>query len=387
MTKQNEIIKAVIEDAVKNRASDIHLEPLESEFRIRYRIDGMLHETQSLPKEQQDSVMAMLKTLAGMDADKKQAPQYGKISMNLENKEWELMVSILPAVHGESAVIKVLDKSGFMLGLEDIGLLPENRKCFKKLINLSSGMILAAGPAGSGKTTTLYAALSHINQKERKIITIEDSVECQLDGINQVQTMPQSDFTFTSGLRSMLIQSPDIIMVGGINEPETAEVSIRLAVTGYLVFSAIHANNAAEAVVRLLNMGIKPYLAASAVQGVLAQRLVRTICPSCREPHNPSKEEISELSLTAGESEHLELYKGKGCSACNNTGFKGRMAVHELLIMNDSLRESVLKGASGSVLYNKAKECGMVTLKEDGMKKVKRGYTTIGEILRVVKNV
>jgi type IV pilus assembly protein PilB len=344
------LVNMLIEEALKRRASDIHVEPLEHKFRIRYRIDGVLHEIQGPPKRLQGSIISRLKIMAGMDIAEKRLPQDGRIKLAMENKELDLRVSTLPAIHGESVVMRILDKSSFMVGLEDMGFLPENRRDFERLINLPNGMILVTGPTGSGKTTTLYATLSHINQKERKVITIEDPVEYQLDGINQVQVKPQINLTFASGLRSMLRQAPDIIMVGEIRDLETAEIAVQSALTGHLIFSTLHTNDAAGAIMRLADMGIKPYLAASTVQGILAQRLVRTICPSCREVYQPSKEEMVMLSIVPGQLKDLELYKGKGCYACNDTGFKGRMGIYELLVMNDSLRELVLENAPSAVL-------------------------------------
>ncbi|MBU1912572.1 MAG: type II secretion system ATPase GspE [Candidatus Omnitrophica bacterium] len=380
------LVNMLIEEALKRRASDIHVEPLENKFRIRYRIDGVLHEIPGPPKRLQGSIISRLKIMAGMDIAEKRLPQDGRIKLNLEKKELDLRVSTLPAIHGESVVMRILDKSSFMVGLEDMGLLPENKKDFERLINLPNGMILVTGPTGSGKTTTLYATLSHINQKERKVITIEDPVEYQLDGINQVQVKPQINLTFANGLRSMLRQAPDIIMVGEIRDLETAEIAVQSALTGHLIFSTLHTNDAAGAVTRLVDMGIKPYLVASTVQCIMAQRLVRTICPSCREAYKLSEEEIAILSLDAGQSKDLELYKGKGCSACSNTGFKGRMGIYELLVMNDRLRELVLENTPSTVLCKKAREFGMRTLKEDGVEKVKRGYTTIEEVLRVTQD-
>jgi general secretion pathway protein E/type IV pilus assembly protein PilB len=380
------LVNMIIEEALKRRASDIHIEPLEHKFRIRYRIDGVLHEIQGPPKRLQGSIISRLKIMAGMDIAEKRMPQDGRIKLKLEKKELDLRVSTLPATYGESVVMRILDKSGFMVGLEDMGFLPENKKDFEKLINLPNGMILVTGPTGSGKTTTLYATLSHINQKERKVITIEDPVEYQLDGINQVQVKSQINLTFASGLRSMLRQAPDIIMVGEIRDLETAEIAIQSALTGHLIFSTLHTNDAVGTVARLIDMGIKPYLVASTVQGILAQRLVRTICPSCREAYNPSAEEAAMLSISPGRLKDCELYKGKGCSACNNTGFKGRMGIYELLIMNDNMRELVIENTPSTVLCKKAREFGMRTLKEDGMEKVKRGYTTIEEILRVTQD-
>jgi len=380
------LVNMIIEEALKRRASDIHVEPLEHKFRIRYRIDGVLHEIQGPPKRLQGSIISRLKIMAGMDIAEKRLPQDGRIKLRLENKELDLRVSTLPAAYGESVVMRILDKSGFMVGLEDMGFLPENKKEFEKLINLPNGMILVTGPTGSGKTTTLYAVLSHINQKERKVITIEDPVEYQLDGINQVQVRSQINLTFANGLRSMLRQAPDIIMVGEIRDLETAEIAVQSALTGHLIFSTLHTNDAAGAVTRLVDMGVKPYLVASTVQGILAQRLVRTICPSCREIYNSSKEEAVLLSITPDQLRDFEFYKGKGCSTCNNTGFKGRMGIYELLIMTDSIKELVIENTSSAVLCKKARELGMRTLKEDGMEKVKRGYTTIEEILRVTQD-
>lgn len=380
------LVNMIIEEALKRRASDIHVEPLEHKFRIRYRIDGVLHEIPGPPKRLQGSIISRLKIMAGMDIAEKRLPQDGRIKLKLETKELDLRVSTLPAIHGESVVMRILDKSGFVVGLEDLGFLPENRRDFERLINLPNGMILVTGPTGSGKTTTLYATLSHINQKERKVITIEDPVEYQLDGINQVQVKPQINLTFASGLRSMLRQAPDIIMVGEIRDLETAEIAIQSALTGHLIFSTLHTNDAAGAITRLTDMGIKPYLSASTVQGILAQRLVRTVCPSCREVYQPSEEEITMLSTSADQLKKIELYKGKGCSVCNDTGFKGRMGIYELLVMNDTIRELVLENTPSIVLCKKARELGMRTLKEDGMGKVKLGYTTIEEVLRVTQD-
>lgn len=380
------LVNMIIEEALKRRASDVHVEPLENKFRIRYRIDGVLHEIQGPPKRLQGSIISRLKIMAGMDIAEKRLPQDGRIKLKLENKELDLRVSTLPATYGESVVMRILDKSGFMVGLEDMGFLPENKKDYERLINLPNGMILVTGPTGSGKTTTLYATLSHINQKERKVITIEDPVEYQLDGINQVQVKPQINLTFASGLRSMLRQAPDIIMVGEIRDLETAEIAVQSALTGHLIFSTLHTNDAAGAVTRLEDMGVKPYLVASTVQGILAQRLVRTVCPSCREAYKPSPEEIDMLSIVPGQLKDLELYKGKGCPTCNGTGFKGRMGIYELLVMNDNIRELVIESAPSATLCKKARESGMRTLKEDGIEKVKRGYTTIEEVLRVTQD-
>jgi len=380
------LVNAVIAEAMKRRASDIHVEPLESKFRIRYRIDGVLHEVPGPPKRLEGSVISRIKIMSGMDIAEKRLPQDGRIKIDIDKKNIDLRVSSLPGIHGESIVMRILDKTSFLVGLENLGFLPDQRKPFEKIINLPNGMVLVTGPTGSGKTTTLYATLSHVNQKDRKVITIEDPVEYQLDGINQVQVKPQIGLTFAGGLRSMLRQAPDIIMVGEIRDLETAEISIQSALTGHLIFSTLHTNDASSAVTRLVDMGIKTYLVSSTVQGVLAQRLVRTICPACREAYKPSKEEAEFLMLKPEEEKQIELYRGKGCSACSDTGFKGRMGIFELLVIDDEIRELILNNASSSEISLKAKSSGMRSLKEDGIEKVKRGYTSIGEVLRVTQD-
>jgi type II secretory ATPase GspE/PulE/Tfp pilus assembly ATPase PilB-like protein len=378
------LINDIIGEAVKRRASDVHIEPLQNKFRVRYRIDGVLYEISNPPECLQGAVIDKVKMMAGMDAAEKRLPQDGRIRLYFDRKELNIRVSSLPSIHGESVVMRILDRTSYLVGLEDLGFLPDQRKDFERLINLPSGMIFVTGPIGSGKTTTLYATLSHINQKERKVITIEDPVECQLDGVNQVQVKPQLGLTFASGLRSMLRQAPDIIMVGEMQDLETAEIVIHSALTGRLIFSSLHTNDAAGAIRRLVDMGIKPHLIASTVQAVLAQRLVRTICPSCRYAYKPSNEEITKLSL---KPEEVELYRGKGCPSCSETGFKGRMGIFELLTMTDELREMILYNTSSTEILQKAKKLGLRTLKEDGLEKVRRGYTTIQEILRVIQDI
>ncbi|MBU4590880.1 MAG: GspE/PulE family protein [Candidatus Omnitrophica bacterium] len=381
------LVNLIINEAVKKRASDIHIEPLENKFRVRYRIDGVLHEVPGPPRRLQGSVISRVKIMAGMDIAEKRLPQDGRIKIVFGKKELDLRASSLPAIHGESIVMRILDKSSFLVGLEDMGFLPDQRKDFERLINAPNGMLLVTGPTGSGKTTTLYGTLSHINQKERKVITIEDPVEYQLDGINQVQVRPQIGLSFAGGLRSMLRQAPDIIMVGEIRDLETGQIAVQSALTGHLIFSTLHTNDASGAITRLVDMGIKPYLVSATLQGVLAQRLVRTICPSCREAYKPSEEVAKLLCLKPEESGKFELYRGKGCEACSDTGFKGRIGIFELLVMTDAIREMVLNNASSTEISQKAKEMGMRTLKEDGMEKVRRGYTTIQEVLRVTQDV
>jgi len=380
------LVNIIINEAVKRRASDIHIEPLEDKFRVRYRIDGLLNEIPGPPRRLQGSVISRVKIMAGMDIAERRLPQDGRIKIRFDEKELDLRVSSLPSIHGESIVMRILDKSSFLVGLEELGFLPDHRNAFEGLINIPNGMILVTGPTGSGKTTTLYATLSHINQKERKVITIEDPVEYQLDGINQVQVKPQIGLTFANGLRSMLRQAPDIIMVGEIRDLETAQISIQSALTGHLIFSTLHTNDAASAVTRLADMGVKPYLVAATVHGVLAQRLVRMICPSCREAYRPSAEEKEILSLKSEEIEEFELYRGKGCPSCSNTGFKRRIGIFELLALTDEIREMILDNVSNFEIYRKAREQGMRTLKDDGLEKVRRGYTTIEEVMRVTQD-
>ena len=380
------LVNTIINEAIKRRTSDIHIEPLENKFRLRYRVDGVLHEVSGPPKRLQGSVLSRVKFMAGMDIAEKRMPQDGRIKVRVDDREIDLRVSSLPGIHGESIVMRILDKSSFMVGIEDLGFLPDQRKAIETLIKLPNGIMLITGPTGSGKTTTLYAILSHINQRERKVITIEDPVEYQLDGVNQLQVKPLIGLTFVAGLRSMLRQAPDIIMVGEIRDLETAEIAIQSALTGHLIISTLHTNDAPSAVTRLSDMGVKPYLVASTVQGVLAQRLVRTVCASCRKPYKPSEEERIALSLDQKKDGDLELYRGTGCPACGDTGFKGRMGIYEVLALTDELRELILSNAPSSEIYKKARESGMRTLKEDGIEKVKRGLTTIEEVMRVTQD-
>lgn len=379
------LVSLLIAEAVTKRASDVHVEPLENKFRIRYRIDGVLHEVPGPPKRLQASVISRVKIMAGMDIAEKRLPQDGRIRLEIGGKELDLRVSTLPAMYGESVVLRILDKSSFLLGLEELGFSADDKRTFERLVKMPNGILLVTGPTGSGKTTTLYASLSHINRPDRKLITVEDPVEYQITGINQVQVKPQINLTFASGLRSILRQSPDVIMIGEIRDFETAQIAIQASLTGHLVLSSLHTNDAPGAITRLIDMGIKPYLVASAVQAVLAQRLVRIICPSCKEEYKPTKEDLGLIKLSAQELKNVKFYKGKGCDECANTGYRGRIGIFELLIMTDKIRELVFEKVSTSLVKEKAKALGMVTLREDGIKKVFRGITTISEIIRVTQ--
>jgi type II secretion system protein E len=379
------LVSLLVSEAVKQRASDIHIEPLDDKFRIRYRIDGVLHEIPGPPKRLQSSVISRVKIMAGMDIAEKRLPQDGRIRAEVGPKQLDLRVSSLPATYGESVVLRILDKSSFLFGLPKLGLDKQDEGQFEKLVKMPNGILLVTGPTGSGKTTTLYAALSHINKPDRKLITVEDPVEYQMTGINQVQVRPQINLTFANGLRSILRQSPDVIMIGEIRDLETAQIAIQASLTGHLVFSTLHTNDAPGAITRLIDMGIKPYLVASAAQAVLAQRLVRIICPACKTKYTPTKDEMKVLNLSPERINKAEFYRGGGCKECGNTGYKGRMGIFELLVMRDELRELVFEEVPSSVIKRTARELGMVTLRDDGIKKVLKGITTITEVMRVTQ--
>ncbi len=379
------LVSLLIAEGLKKRASDIHIEPLENKFRIRYRIDGVLHEVPGPPKRLQASVISRIKIMAGMDIAEKRLPQDGRIRIEVGAKEIDLRVSTLSAIYGESLVLRILDKSSFLMGLKELGFSSEDQKKFERLIKIPNGILLVTGPTGSGKTTTLYASLNYINKPDRKIITIEDPVEYQISGINQVQVKPQINLTFATGLRSILRQAPDVMMVGEIRDFETAQIAIQSALTGHLVFSTLHTNDAPGAITRLIDMGIKPYLVASAVEAILAQRLVRIICPSCKEKYKPAAEELKAINLTPEQLKKAKFYKGNGCGECSNTGYRGRIAIFELLMITDKIRELIFEKMSSSAIKEKAKALGMVTLREDGIKKVLNGITTISEVMRVTQ--
>lgn len=377
------LVSLLMTEAFKGRASDIHLEPLERKFRVRYRIDGVLQEVQGPPKRLQPAVLSRIKIMANISIAEKRLPQDGRIRLNMGGKQIDLRVSTIPTSHGESIVMRLLDKSNLLVGLNKMGFLSDDQKMFEDLIRQPNGVILITGPTGSGKTTTLYACLNFLNRSDRKLITVEDPVEYQLTGINQVQVNETIGLTFANVLRSILRQAPNILMIGEIRDHETAEIAIHAALTGHLVFSTLHTNDAPGAITRLIDQGIKPFLVASSVIGILAQRLIRVICPKCKESFQPSEKELKLLRLPPEKMKGVLFYKGKGCENCNGTGYRGRIGVMELLQIDESIRKLIYQKSSSSQIRKRAREIGMRTLREDGIQKVLAGTTTFEEIYRL----
>lgn len=377
------LVNLIIMQAVKERASDIHIEPEEDKVRVRFRIDGILQEAHNVPKHLQNILASRVKVMAKMDIAETRNPQDGRIQLKMESKNLDLRVSSFPTVHGENIVIRILDKSTVLLGLGELGFCDKDLNDFKRLVKKPNGIILVTGPTGSGKTTTLYAALSTINSPERNIITIEDPVEYEIPLIRQTQVNPKAGLTFANGLRSILRQDPDVIMVGEIRDMDTAEIAIQASLTGHLVISTLHTNDAAGSLTRLLDMGVEPFLVSSSIVAVLAQRLVRVICPSCKEMYTPSPELIKDLKITG----KIDFYRGKGCMKCRNTGLSGRIGLFELLVINDEIKNMITAKASAGDIKKKAVLLGMRTLYDDGMDKVRNGITTIEEVLRVTEEV
>ncbi len=376
------LVNQIIVDAFKLRASDIHLEPMSKRFRLRYRIDGMMTEMKDIPKRLQAPVIARLKISSGMSIAEKRIPQDGRIQTNVGGKTIDLRVNVIPCTHGESIVMRILDKSGLRLGLAELGFMADDQATFERMIGLPDGILLVTGPTGSGKTTTLYSCLNYINRPDRKIITVEDPVEYMLAGINQVQVHEHIGFTFAAALRSMLRQSPNVIMLGEIRDLETATIAINASLTGHLVFSTLHTNDAPSAVARLIDIGVKPFLVASSARCLMAQRLVRKVCKKCGAPHTLTDQEISSLEFNPEQLATATPRKGKGCPECNKTGCKGRFGLFEIFIINDEARKLIYDKVPSNVLRNRAREMGMRTLREDGMRKVMAGVTTVDEVVR-----
>jgi len=376
------LVNSLIIEAFKMRASDIHLEPLAKKFRLRYRIDGMLHEMKSPPKRLQAAIISRLKIQSNMSISEHRIPQDGRIQTNVGGKLIDLRVSCLPTNHGESIVMRILDKEGLRLGLAELGFLSDDQQTFEKLIGLPDGILLVTGPTGSGKTTTLYSCLHFINRPDRKIITVEDPVEYILAGINQVQVSELVGLTFAAALRSILRQAPNVIMIGEIRDLETASIAINASLTGHLVFSTLHTNDAPSAVARLIDIGVKPFLVASSTRCLMAQRLVRKICKKCGGPYTPTEAEQRQLRLTPEMLEKATVRKGRGCPDCSNTGCRGRMGIFEIFTIEDEGRKLIYEKVPSSILRARAREMGMRTLREDGIRKVLTGMTTPDEVIR-----
>jgi type IV pilus assembly protein PilB len=372
----------IIIDAYRSRASDIHLEPMQHTFRVRYRIDGVCHVVKSPPKSLQASIIARLKIESNMSISEKRIPQDGRIQCDVGDKVIDLRVSSVPTTHGESIVMRILDKDGLKLGLPQLGFFTDDQQTFERLIGLPDGILLVTGPTGSGKTTTLYSCLNFINRPDRKIITVEDPVEYVLAGINQVQVSETVGLTFAHALRSMLRQSPNVVMLGEIRDLETATIAINASLTGHLVFSTLHTNDAPSAVTRLIDIGIKPFLVASSTRAMMAQRLVRKLCPKCVGPHSYSESQLRSIGIDPAAVEDANYQKGKGCANCNDTGHRGRFGIFEVFVVEDDARKLIYEKVPASVLRQRAREMGMRTLREDGARKVIAGLTTVEEVVR-----
>ena len=385
----NAVIKLanmIITTAIKMKASDIHVEPMEKEFRIRYRIDGALRKMDSPPKRLQGAIISRFKIMSKMKISEKRVPQDGRIQISVGGKDLDLRVSSVPTNHGESIVMRILDKTNLALGLPQLGFLTDDQATFERLIKLPDGVVLVTGPTGSGKTTTLYACLGQINTPDKKLITVEDPVEYQMSGINQVQVNKDVGLDFSAALRSILRQAPNIVMIGEIRDAETADIAMEAALTGHLVFSTLHTNDAPSAVTRLLDIGVKPFLVASALRAAMAQRLVRSICEGCKEAYAPTERELKMLrGLSQGLSAQVpeRMFHGAGCDKCGRTGYKGRKGIFEIFKVDDTIQRLIFDHAPATLLRQRAREMGMRTLREDGMLKVASGMTSLAEVLRV----
>lgn len=377
------IVNSLITQAIKERASDIHVEPQDKHVRVRFRVDGVLREVITFPKHTHAAIISRIKIMSEMDIAEKRLPQDGRIKIQEQGREIDIRVSTLPTILGEKAVMRILDKKAVILDIKGLGFSADNLMRYRRLFSQSYGMVLVTGPTGSGKTTTLYSTLTEVNAPGKNIITVEDPVEYRLDGINQVQVNHKAGLTFANGLRSILRQDPNIVMVGEIRDVETADIAIRAALTGHLVFSTLHTNDAPGAVTRLIDMGIEPFLVSSSVLGVVAQRLVRVICPDCKQTFNPEADSPERLFLGASPEQELRLFRGAGCHRCGHTGYRGRMSIHEVMTVSTTIRELVNKRASSDELAAAARSEGMRTMREDGILKAQEGLTSIEEIMRV----
>src|SRR5881628_1704962 len=377
------LVNLLIENAIDAEASDIHVEPFEDTFRIRYRLDGILFDQEAPPRRLQAAVTSRIKLMAEMNIAERRLPQDGRIRVTLRSRRVDIRVSTIPTVHGESIVMRLLDRSSVFLPMEKLGFSPAMLPRFEGLIKRPHGILLVTGPTGSGKTTTLYGALDKINSPDRKIITVEDPVEYQLKGVNQIHVKPKIGLTFATGLRHIVRQDPDVILIGEIRDLETAEIAIQAALTGHLVFSTLHTNDAPAAITRLQDMGVEPYLVASVLEGVLAQRLVRRVCAACRVPDTPSAADLDALGVVA--PDNTQLLRGKGCDECRGTGYRGRMGIYELFPITEDARSLMLRRSSSRDIRQHAIAAGMITLRMDGWRRACEGLTTVEEILRVTQ--
>jgi general secretion pathway protein E/type IV pilus assembly protein PilB len=379
-------VNQILTEAIELRATDVHIEPFEDTLRVRYRIDGVLQEASiaSEVKQFQAAIVSRLKILSKLDIAEKRIPQDGRIKIIIADREIDVRVSVIPMLYGEAVVLRLLDRSAMLLGLDRLGMSSQDLATTEMILERPHGIILVTGPTGSGKTTTLYAALAHINDIERKIITIEDPIEYQLHGINQIQVSRKAGLTFASGLRSILRHDPDVVLVGEIRDSETAEIAIQASLTGHLVFSTLHTNDAPSALTRLVDMGIEPYLVASSLEAVVAQRLVRVICSECKEPL--AEAEAAPLRQRFGDRLPGTLYKGRGCQNCQGTGYRGRMGIFEMMVVSDDVRSLIVENASARDLRRVAANQGMTSLRDDGFRHLAEGRTTVEEVLRVTKD-
>lgn len=376
-------VNSLLFQAVKEKASDIHLECFEKEVSVRFRKDGLLHEITSVPKRLQASIISRVKIMAELDIAEKRKPQDGRIRVKVAGRDVDVRISTVPTTWGESVVMRLLDRSSVLLSLEDLGLKGKKLDIVEALIHRPHGIVLVTGPTGSGKTTTLYAGLERINSPDKKIITVEDPVEYQIQGINQIQVNPKVNLSFANGLRSILRQDPDVILVGEIRDKETADIAIHASLTGHLVFSTLHTNDSASAITRLIDMEIEPFLVASALMAVIAQRLLRFLCDSCKEPYEPHSDELLQIGLKPEDLVDGILYRAKGCEKCFDTGYSGRMAIFEMLLIDDEIRNLTLGHVDSGQIKKNAVEHGMTTLRQDGADKVLNGQTSIDEVMRV----
>ena len=379
------LVYLIIQEAVNSRASDIHIEPFSDRVRVRYRIDGVLVERDSPPRRLLSPIVSRLKIMGGIDIAERRRPQDGRIKMHVAGKDIDFRVSILPTNHGQSVVMRILDRDNIKVGIRDLGFGEEDWKRFSVLIKRPNGILLVTGPTGSGKTTTLYASLNELNRPDVKIITAEDPIEYYLPGVNQCEVKAKIGMTFARIIRAMLRQNPNILLVGEIRDEETANTAIQASLTGHLVFSTLHTNDAPSAITRLVDIGVQPFLVASSVMGIMAQRLVRKVCPKCRARYEPDENVLKGIGLRPEIAKKANFMKGKGCSNCNKSGYRGRMGIYELMTMTTEIREMTFKGESTEAIRRLARRQGMRTLFEDGMIKALKGLTTIDEVLRITK--